>query len=266
MSEKIVDRVRKLLELANSANEHEAALAAARAAELMTEHQISEAEIAVKRGQAESAVEACADELIDGDEEGRSVTWRYWIVDGIAESLGGDVYRGLGSELHAVVPASAMPTVRYMFAYLTREVERLANEAYAEEVRECAGSWCVPPGARAWKTAFRAGAAVKIRARLIEQRKATIQTHRQASRTLVMGAADKCQALVIVDRQSEAVVAHVRKAAPWKFTKSGKERGGRSVSCGSSSRSGFDAGRSAGERVQLGGGKALESGAKRLRG
>lgn len=42
-TDKIIDRVRKLLELSHSTNEHEAAQAAARAAKLMSEHDVTQA-------------------------------------------------------------------------------------------------------------------------------------------------------------------------------------------------------------------------------
>jgi hypothetical protein len=42
---KVIDQIRKLLELAKSDNEHEAAAAAAAAQRLMSKHQIAEAEL-----------------------------------------------------------------------------------------------------------------------------------------------------------------------------------------------------------------------------
>ena len=65
--EKIIERIKKLLELSKSSNEHEAAIAASRAAELMMDHQISEAEIHSSSVRAEPVVE----EMID--KEGKIV-------------------------------------------------------------------------------------------------------------------------------------------------------------------------------------------------
>lgn len=47
--EKIIERVRKLLALATSSNEHEAALAAAHAQRLLAEHNLAMADIETQR-------------------------------------------------------------------------------------------------------------------------------------------------------------------------------------------------------------------------
>lgn len=61
----VLDKVRKLLELAKSANEHEAATAAARAAELMLKHQIEEADLEAVKPAGEHRIDPAGHEVID---------------------------------------------------------------------------------------------------------------------------------------------------------------------------------------------------------
>lgn len=267
----IVDKIQKLLEMSNSSNEHEAALAAARAAELMVEYQISEAELAVKRGEPQT-FEGFATELIEGDTGGKLTVWRSWVLDGLCQSTGGSAHRSRGSQLLATVQPSAMSTIHYMFAYLTRQIDELADEAYrnevnkcsrSNEVNECRRSFVAPTGARVWKSAFRAGAALAIRNRLVTQRKTTIRhaTYRASGQNM-LGEVDGTltQALAIIDRQDDALVAYQREHQTWRFKSDGSRRRVATSSAGSSSSSGFSAGRSAGESVSLGGGPRLGSG------
>lgn len=78
----LVDKVRKLLALAESSNEHEAALAAERAQELMFKYGIELAEVAASRG-----------ESIKVDKEsihGKLDPWRRILANSVAKSVGGE--------------------------------------------------------------------------------------------------------------------------------------------------------------------------------
>jgi hypothetical protein len=257
MTETILNKIRKLLELSKSNNEHEAALAAARAAELMVQHQIEEADLEVSTGETK------ADPIINEalDQCGRWVSWKGWIATGIAKAFGCETYRtnvwlnGKSGEEHRIIgPESAMSTVRYMYQYLTNEVARLADEGYSIECEERHKSGVITlPSARAWKASFRAGASSAIYDRLIAQRKQTIDN----------AAKEHSQALVVIDKQHDAIIEHHRKASPWNYTKTGKRR---STSGGyyPSSNDGWSAGDTAGKNVSLGGGRQISSGNKRL--
>jgi hypothetical protein len=268
--DKIIDRIRKLMELAHSSNEHEAAVAAARAAEMMVEHQISETELAAKRGQVDAQLEPFADELVDGDQEGKITLWRFWILNALAESMGGDVYRGMGSEMKVIAPQSAMTTIRYLYAYLTKQVDELANMAYKEEADECSNSGVNPPGARSWKTAFRAGASHTISKRIQLARNATINqfAHQHSygpSNAMVTLQAQ--MALTLLDRQKDALQVALRKSAPWRYGKRGQELRRGSGNAGQGNSSGWSAGTEAGGKVALpGGNKQLVTGQKQLKG
>jgi hypothetical protein len=259
VTESVLTKIRKLLELSKSSNEHEAATAAARAAELMLKHEIEEADLEAAKPQAEQVVHPVVDEVID--ENRRKVAWKFYILTALARAFGGDVYSWKYTdriEKRVIAPAPAMQAIRYMYSYLTGEIDRLANTAYATEHAECKASGVEAPSARAWKSAFRVGAATVIYNRLSEQRS---QAHSVAK------AAGKSQALAVINRQADALDTFKRTKHRWMFTKSGKERSWSSSStAGRSSSSGYEAGQSAGRSVSLGGGKQLGSGSRCLGG
>lgn len=63
-NDKIIDRIRKLLELSHSDNEHEAAQAAARAAQMMSENAVTEAMLQVV---ADDDVQYVPERIINSD-------------------------------------------------------------------------------------------------------------------------------------------------------------------------------------------------------
>jgi hypothetical protein len=242
---KVLDRIRKLLELSNSDNANEAAMAAARAATLMVDYQIEEAELAPDVTEDEPVTE----ETIASD--GRRVQWKLALVNGLAKSLGCACYynsTGSGTKYQAVGPKSALETITYMYSYLVKEVGRLADVAYAAEVAECDSSGVSRPSARGWKGSFRVGCSRTISSRLIAQRVTTIAKAKDAGKT---------QALMVVDRRALVVKDFMTKSVgPLRRS---------TTSAGRSSRSGLKAGRTAGAGVSLGNNRgALGSGSKQL--
>ncbi len=240
---KIIDRIRKLLELSKSSNEHEAAQAAARAADLMLQHQIDQAELEPDVAKAEPITE----EVVDDKNKWR-VQWRLNLVSGLAKSLGGHCYFQ-GGRYSVIGSKSVIATVRYMYSYLVPEVERLADLAYKQEAEECRRSDVDPPSARAWKGSFRVGCSLVIRQRLVEQREKTFKKARAEGKT---------QALAIVDKEKTAVQEYIAQTHG-RFRTVGSNAGRRSTS-------GYEAGAAAGRDVNLGGGKAIGAGNRRLPG
>lgn len=237
--DKIIDRIRKLLALSKSANEHEAAMAAGQAADLMLKHEIEEASLC----DAEDTPEGVESETLEKGKQHTS--WKRVLANGLCQSFGcqsyGDRLSGMAKTIIVGQP-SKLATIRYMYQYLVAEIERLANATYRAHARFTTES------ARSWKNAFRLGASSAIYKRLLAQRE---ETH-AAARIAGQGSA-----LVVVKRSEEAVAAYIKKAVP-NLRSSGR------ASC--SSRSGFGAGKSAGERVSLGGGHGLGAGTKQLGG
>ena len=264
----IVDKIRKLLELSKSDNEHEAATAAARAADLMLEHQISEAEVQAAMPEAQRTVAAPGRVVVDV--VGSIIYWKSAVKCALADAFGG-VSFCTHSTTHpgqydstVIGPEPALAAIAYMYKYLTAEIDRLADAAYADEVRECRSSRVEAPSARGWKGAFRVGAAQVIGSRLREQHRATVNRAKVAS-LAKPATTNTTTALAIVDQQAKACVDLARVEEPWLFRKDGKLRAGTSSSAGSSSRSGREAGQAAGRSVNLGGGRQLGAGRGQLR-
>lgn len=78
----VIEKVRKLLALATSANEHEAARASAKAAELMRAYQVEEAALAVENSPDEEIV---SDNIIETFRE--VPRWRASVAMGVCDSL-----------------------------------------------------------------------------------------------------------------------------------------------------------------------------------
>lgn len=243
-SDKILDRIRKLLALARSSNPHEAAAAAARAAELMAQHQLAEASLEHEdEAIGEHELERC----------GRKVTWKSILARGVCIACACDCYWTrpwrLGADersLRIVGRASDVDAARYLYAYLVREIERLARAAWDARQRESPLD-----SARAWKNAFRSGAASEIAMRLRTARDEALAAARR--RADADTAASK--AVVRVDRDAAAVADYMSRlnlVSPRPALVS--------------SATGLYQGRIAGAQVNLGGNPSLHRPARQLTG
>lgn len=259
----IIDRIRKLLELSKSTNEHEAANAAARAAELMRKHEIDQAVLAATAPGETPPEEIITDGI--GDKEGKSTSWRVLIGQGVAAATGCRQWSD-GGRMQAMGTRSAVGTWNYLCQYLAREVDRLADAGWA------AYPFSALPGAgrntRAWKNAFRVGAAQVIRTRLIEQARSSAASRRADVTAAAAAVIDpstglppnSTQALAIIDRDAARVTAEYEAMA--KRERFVTRKIGRVSSSG-----GYAAGRDAGATVNLGagGGRGLPAPAKAIK-
>jgi hypothetical protein len=269
--ERILAKIRKLQALARSSNEHEAATAAARAAELLAEHQLTEAEL----GEPSAVV----DEGISDTRGGKAPDWEGQLIKGIAAGTGARIYferRRRGGPWVGAWKAIGTPdqiaTARYLLQALRREIERLADAAYTEAfpVRHCSailGGVVVPCAylassplrchrcarprqvrseARGWKAQWRLGCAVRVALRLTRARLETIARARAAAAPSSPAAG----ALVRVDGIAQAIAQHI-KQGEYKFTEAPPPE---------IDRTNVDAlvlGARAGEQIPLGGGVGL---------
>ena len=157
--------------------------------------------------------------------------------------------RGAQASYQVVGTKAVIDTVRYMYSFLTREIDRLANEAFRMECHECALSGVpVRDSARAWKTSFRVGAARAVKKRLLEskeQRREAAEVNHQT-------------ALMVIDAKQEEIKEYVKFHHP----------DIRTIyrTAGRSSVSGFAAGVSAGKDINLGGNKQMGAGNRQLKG
>lgn len=162
--EKIVDKIRKLLSLAQSPNEHEAALAAKKAQELLAQHNLSLSEVEGKEEE---------DDVGEGNFETASQPWQRRICSGVAKLYFCYYYftfvkypaptRRCGyvrKDRHNFVGLDHNVSVAKMMAeYLLETVERLTKE----------GSMTVHVSERScYMTTFRAACAGRLRSRLYD--------------------------------------------------------------------------------------------------
>ena len=149
--EKVVDRVRKLLELSKSDNMNEAGNAAAAAQELMSKHAISQAMLDISPDEDETI----ENDLLRGSSAKQLETWKGQLGVATAEVNQCRCYRS-GSDLRVIGRPSDATTVRYLFSYIVREIDRLAIEGSRERGET----------GRSWMNNFRLGATQEVCKRL----------------------------------------------------------------------------------------------------
>jgi hypothetical protein len=256
VQDKVIERVRKLLALAKSDNANEAAIAAARAAEMMETFGLSEA-LVTGAPTKDPIVEAVS--IHTG---GRVVHWKGTIAGAAAKAFGARAYYWNGGHIHLLGRQSAVQAATYTIHYLWREVDRLAGEALRRITAVYDPRW----SARKFGNSFRLGAANEIARRLHEQRDAQkaarrAELERLATEAPVDGEAPAVraqQALVRVEADAvEVEEAYKAFSRRHNFKPSS---GGRVSSSWA-----YAEGREAGKRVALGGAKgALGAAAPRL--
>lgn len=244
----ILSKVQKLLRLATSSNANEAALAAAKAQELIDTHQLAAALLALDSAEPTKGLDD--EPIIDFKKAGAPLDtpkkldrWRCTLASTVSRLNGCRIYYS-GSDIALVGRPSDAETVRYLYGYLAREVERLTTET---------GQGM----GRTWRNNFRLGIVDTIAMKLYEQHRAFESTARAEARAAggtALVRVDK--ALANIDKRGESVAGWIK--GNLKLYSSG---GGSSARHNSSAR---EAGRKAGQLISIGGGKALASGARKL--
>jgi hypothetical protein len=221
-TDKVIERVRKLLALSRSANEHEAGAAAVQAARLMDEHRLEEAALRVD---SDAPAEPIGEETID-DRHSKKVHWMGTIAYALATTMGARHF-WRGADIVLFGRPSTIRTVSYLYQYLTREVARLADER---------------DGDRSWKNAFRVGAAQTIANRLYSEKGARRQATERKAATAPSESASRALAVVAKDDE-EVGSAYEERSKGFRASRGGSV----------SNANGYHAGRSAGERIALAG-------------
>lgn len=248
---KILDRVRKLLKLSeNAGSEAEAASAAEQATRLMDQYALSEA--LVRLDDPSVKPEAIKEESLEPDKDlahSKRVAWKETIALALGESLGVKVFwtnqyhggrkrsdmRGFGRE-------SAIQTWRYTCQYLWRQVDEFADEAF-----KTSGATSPKP----WKNAFRVGCAARLAQRILASKE-------QEDKEIFARKADIIAQNLPEDRTALALTVVEKDRDEVKEAYKARSKGFGTISrIGStSSFSGYRAGKEAGDRVSLGGGRA----------
>ena len=180
MSDTILDRVVKLLNLAAGTTGPEAEVAAMRAAELMAKHQLDEAEVAARQGRT-VPLEPIVVGRID-DKEGAPPRkayngWKGTLANVISDNFNGKCWRKSvldGHYLMMVGTQSAIDTARYLTMALTRQLESLVRKY----LKETGGKG--PQG-----NAYLNGAVLRISMRLAEGRATVMNTGSSAALMIV---------------------------------------------------------------------------------
>lgn len=226
-----IDKVAKLLRLAKSDNPHEAALAASRAQEIMDRHKITSivSEITGQAEPDEPIKDFCADPLEPGI--GRLASWKPRLLGAIARANQTRIYLLRSGGMALVGRASDAQTVRYLYGWLKREVDKLT-------LRDCKGF------GHTYANNYRLGVVDTIREKLAAQRKET-----QAAMQQEASAQPNTFALVLVNNAIAKIEQRAQSVDKW-------VEANLRLSKGSSSRytpnSGArDAGRKAGQSISL---------------
>lgn len=236
-TENVIEKVRKLLALANgNANVNEAAAAAARAEELLHSHKLSMAQVEASGG----AADADKVEWTSVDDSA-GMRWRHNLLWALAVAFSCKAIRGTiratrtarkTYRMNIVGKTADTQTVVYMYQYLQNEIDRIVKSS-----PECRGRGGV------YANNFRVGAVEEIERRLVaqRQRRAPVET----------GTA------LVLRRDEKAVIAAFEARFPKR-----RNAPGTKVTMGDAVR----AGRAAGASIGLGGGKGLGAAPARLTG
>lgn len=176
-----LEKVRKLLALAQSDNEHEAALAAAAADRLLTKYELDRAELDAPEDDAEECQE-WEHPLYTFNK--KRPTWKGVLAAGISRHFGCFVYRthkyGEGRCV-LIGRASNVAAARYIFEWVSQEIDRLASKQKGN--------------GRSWVSAYRHGAASAVLDALKKEREAASREARTAATGSALVAIDKALAL-----------------------------------------------------------------------
>lgn len=194
----VLDKVRKLLRLAESPNANEAAAAAAKAQNLIDEHNLSAALLSLDEGQSDDD-----EDIEDFNAKGAPLDsqpvlhrWRLSLASAVTRANGCRVYITGGSIAIVGRPSDA-ETSRYLFAYLAHEVERLCEK----DGRGCG---------RTWRNNYRLGVVDTISQKLHAEHKKFVEEKRKlAGSTQALVRVN--QAIAKVEKRGEDVSAWMKK-------------------------------------------------------
>lgn len=176
----IIEKIRKCLALSTSPNLNEAAAAAEMAPRLMLKYNIELYDIERANAAAAKRDEITAHDFPLGVGQGAPANWRRMLVFAIARH---DFCKGIsinGTRKMTIVGESHnIEIVRHLYEFLTREIERLADEGYprsqssdlytvAKETggQKYATQYYWQHSSRSWKNAFKTAAVEMLDSRL----------------------------------------------------------------------------------------------------
>jgi hypothetical protein len=244
--DKIVDRVRKLLELASSDNPNEAENAAKQAQLLMTKHNISQAMLQVQAADEETE-ESPEEGVLHRHSASTMPQWKINLGACMARVNQCEILINGNALLIVGRPADA-DTVRYLLSYVCEQVD-----TFTQRERRLLGA----PG-RTYLNNFRLGMVERVNARLREAQKearATMKQEAAAGDDMGTGTA-----LVVVNKALARIDARAKAASDSISARQELPKGhpdkigsGRSRGRASFDAEGRQSGRRAGDKIDLGG-------------
>lgn len=117
--QKIIEKIRKLLRLAKSSNEHEAALAAARAQELLAKHNLDESELTEKELPKEAGIASV-------NTVQKPASWVYLLASAVAGAFDCQYFHSSLGRTKFVGVDLDHEVAAFTFGYLYRAINRLA--------------------------------------------------------------------------------------------------------------------------------------------
>ncbi len=217
----IIDKVRKLLALSQSANAHEAASAAAKANQLIDEYRLSVGQLTPNEASATvDPIETASEPLLHSN---RAMTWRKSLAIRLARHYGCFVWNSprprAAINYQVAGRKSDIEVLNYMFAYISTECDRITLATAKGRGRTFAES-------------YRRGFVDGVLSQL------------DASRQTVAKASSDPQALVKLDDRTQDARRHVESS-----THLSK---GKAVTASRTDSTAFQSGRSAGRSMHLG--------------
>lgn len=164
----VIDRVKKLLALTTSSNANEAAAAAAVANKLIDQYRLAASELETSSEDHEEVFEDSAPLY----ESGRITQWKSSLACHLAKHYGCAIYnaKGFRQNLFKLVGRkSDIEIIRYMFSWLSIEIDRLSDQASK-------GRGFNRSAGKVFSNSFCSGAVVGISNQLETSRKEVAQT------------------------------------------------------------------------------------------
>lgn len=173
----IIEKVKKLLALSESSNPNEAALAQARAAELMLKYSIDLSAIDTSDDQLQ------ADEPVDifvfEADEGNKTTWKGSLAGSIATFFNCKIF-WQGPSLMFVGRKSDNDSVKYLYKAIFNQIQELTEKFWIKE-----GIRSGTHG-KTWKQSFRLGCVNTLQSRFAQQKTSIIQEYREKGTNLAI--------------------------------------------------------------------------------
>lgn len=171
----IIEKIKKLLALSESSNPNEAALAQARAAELMLKYSIGQGQINFSEKKEDEPINVF---LFEAD-EGNKTTWKGNLASSIARFFNCKIY-WQGPNLMFIGRDSDKNAVLYLYKAIFNQIQELTELFWIKEgIRSGIHG-------KTWKQSFRLGCVSTLAIRFAEQKNTLIQEYKQNGTSLAL--------------------------------------------------------------------------------